>query len=325
MRTWTGSQCESNRDADEKQPIVSELTLPHPSSTPIPPASTNIPAPSATEELRNKLQQLYLAGGITAPAPLNEEDHNCRFWDKNKWKTWADAAKEQGLFRSRVRGAGKNSSWMEDENGNRVGLNTQKAILQEVHAAWVDMNEAEIKLTNYRDMPGIVMDYFHARLESKFPKLRLCEDHWKADQAWQENFSSSKFRVKGKGKPKTQKTAPENTGNGGASDTQGPPPGNSGNGGASDTQGPPPGNAGDDGTSDTQGPPPGNAGDDGVSDTERPPSGNAGNDGASDTQGPAPRNVGNDRPTEGAPVLPGDTHRTPETVRVFNDVVNSLP
>lgn len=245
------------------------------------------PAANATEELQNTISRLYQAGKITIPALLKKEEFNCRFWDKYSWKEWVKVAREQGLFRASVRNAGINSSWMEDVDGNRVGLNTQRAILHEVHTTWVDMHAAKIKLTNYRDMPGITMDYFRARLESKFPELRLCEDHWKADQAWQENFSSSRYRVKTKGK-------------------------------RSNTRRPAPGNGGDDGPPGTQMPASENAGDSGPSDE------NAGDNSPSDTQGPAPGNTGNDGPSEDAGGLPGDTCRTPETVRTFDNLTSPL-
>ena len=110
-------------------------------------------------------------------------------------KAWTDRVarlKEKGEIKSGTQGEGVNSSWMEDEDGNRVDITRQKTILREARLTWLTMRDFGVELANHGDVTGPVLEYFYALMETKFFELRLCADHWKADQIWRENFSSWK-------------------------------------------------------------------------------------------------------------------------------------
>ena len=139
------------------------------------------------------VDQLYSVEGITMPLPLDRHDWLLvKFWEKRDWEVWVKEQKEKGSFQTRVRGAGVNSSWMEDENGNRVSLARQGEILEEVRRTWLTMEAFGVSVQVYGSTDGYTLNYFRAKMESKFQEFRLCANHWKADRAWVENFSSWK-------------------------------------------------------------------------------------------------------------------------------------
>jgi len=141
----------------------------------------------------SNLDRLYLAEGIVMPPPLNRAEWLLvKFWEKWEWEKWAKEEKEKGNFQSGVQGAGVNSSWMEDENGNRVSLARQREIMDEVRRTWITLRSIETDLKVYGNTNGFILNFFRAKLESTFQEFRLCANHWKADRVWIENFSSWK-------------------------------------------------------------------------------------------------------------------------------------
>jgi hypothetical protein len=152
------------------------------------PSPVTIPIPSQ----QSNLQQLYTATpDVVMPPPLLRDEHpGIRFWEQPLWAEWVEREVEKGSFNTGVQGQGKNSSFMEDADGNRVHISRQKQILEEAHSCWRTMHSFNINLARYREMPATVVDYFRAWMESKCPELQLCAGHWKADKVWHENFSS---------------------------------------------------------------------------------------------------------------------------------------
>ena len=140
----------------------------------------------------SNLQQLYKATPNIAmlPSLRREEYPHTRFWERVAWDKWVSTENEKGSFNTGVQGQGVNSSFMEDENGERVPIARQRQILDEAHSCWRTMRGFNINLMVFREMPATTMDYFRAWMESKCLELRLCANHWKADKVWGENFSS---------------------------------------------------------------------------------------------------------------------------------------
>ena len=125
------------------------------------------------------------------PAPLEKSDHpNCKFWDRQAWEEWKVIRRETVTGGNRARGQGINSSFIEGTDGTRVDLLRQQQILREARETLCLMQDFNISLKSHTKMTTLHLDYFRARLESKFYELRLCQDHWKADKIWQENYSS---------------------------------------------------------------------------------------------------------------------------------------
>ena len=141
---------------------------------------------------KSNLERLYEATpDVVMPAPLSRDVYpNTRFWEEDEWEEWSKQGKEKGTFKSRVPGEGVNSSWMVDMSGKRVERKLQRKILGEARHTWVTMRAFEVDFTVFKHTPMPSLDYFRARMESRFPELQLCADHWKADRVWKENFSS---------------------------------------------------------------------------------------------------------------------------------------
>jgi len=169
-------------------------TSPHIGGPLGPPAagvSTPVAMPAGSQ--KSNLERLREATPhVVMPTPLSRDAHpGPKFWNSEReWIAWREAEKEKGSFRLGVQGGGINSSWMEDENGNRVNLNRQQKILAEARRTWITMAAWQIPTAVYGGVDSLTLDYFRAKMELEFPELRLCADHWKTDQLWRENFSS---------------------------------------------------------------------------------------------------------------------------------------
>src|SRR5882757_3986719 len=69
-------------------------------------------------------------------------------------------------------------------------LELQAATFTLIEQQLLTMKSFGIDLFAYGEMPTTSLNYFRAMMESRSPELRLCEDHWKANMVWKENFSS---------------------------------------------------------------------------------------------------------------------------------------
>ena len=125
-----------------------------------------------------------------APIPLNIEDfEDVEFWDKGRWDVWVEEEKELGGF-TPVRGEGKNSSWMENAHGIRVDVGRQTQIIAVARSTWTTLKNCGFSLTPLKQMDTLIISYFRRRLEAEFEELCFCNNHWKTDALWMENFSS---------------------------------------------------------------------------------------------------------------------------------------
>jgi hypothetical protein len=172
--------------------VIHRRVLPYTGSSSVSPA-VGFPAPAmASVSPKSNLDELWrVTKGIVMPDPLEKSKYpGLKFWERHMWVEWVNREKEKGTFKNRVQGEGVNSSFMEDEDGNRVHRHRQKQILDETRHTWCTMKYYGIDLKVYSKMPVTVLDYFRAAMKSKFPELQLCADHWKVDEIWHENFSS---------------------------------------------------------------------------------------------------------------------------------------
>ena len=182
--------------------VFSRQTLPH-SNGPLVPSAVGMAAPVVVTPQKSNLERLYDATPyVVMPSPLSKDTYpNSRFWEKSVWEAWSKGEKEKGTFRSRARGEGMNSSWMEDASGNRVSLIRQQEILGEARRTWVTMRDFKVNFTVFRHTGAPTLDYFRARMEVLCFELQLCAGHWKADKLWRENFSSWSDQPSSTGEP----------------------------------------------------------------------------------------------------------------------------
>ena len=163
------------------------------------PSAVGVPAPvviSPGSKSLDNLASLYkMTPEVVPPAPLDRAGypHPATFWDKDTWIDWVTTQKEKtkaSKSKSRKAGEGYNSSFIVTPNGVRVNLSRQQTILGEARRTWNTMVNFEVPLMTHKKIAVPALAYFRARMESMFLELRLCDNHWKADRLWQENFSS---------------------------------------------------------------------------------------------------------------------------------------
>lgn len=145
------------------------------------------------------------------PPPLKKEMYpkpEELFWEEEDWEKWMKKGKEKGVFKRGKQGEGVNSSWMLNQDRTRVSRDRQQQIIGEARHIWVTMRSFKIDFTVFRGTDLPTLDYFRARVETAFPELQLCANHWKADRLWMENYSS--WNSKGAGEaPKRTTKEPE--------------------------------------------------------------------------------------------------------------------
>ena len=82
--------------------------------------------------------------------------------------------------------------YMEDQFGNVLPLSKRSAVGKEAKGWWQDQVDSDKTLRTLRVTGTGLRDQFRTHMENKFPWLRLCEDHWKADRVWSDYFSKWK-------------------------------------------------------------------------------------------------------------------------------------
>jgi len=174
-------------------------------------AATSAPVIVSAGPKKSNLELLYEATpDAVMPAPLKRNDYpDSRFWEKHMWSEWSKKEKEKGSFSLRTQGQGVNSSWMEDENGNRVSVIRQRQILDEARHTWLTMWSFDVGFSTYTKTPVPTLNFFRARMGSKFLELQLCADHWKTDELWKENYSSWHPPTQAKPQAKPQANEPK--------------------------------------------------------------------------------------------------------------------
>lgn len=80
--------------------------------------------------------------------------------------------------------------WMVDQNGQHISSGIRHSLRQDIFAYWTGIDAGVERLTIFTDTPLARKEDFHQTFEAKYPRLRLCEGHWKVDQLWISYFSS---------------------------------------------------------------------------------------------------------------------------------------
>jgi hypothetical protein len=118
--------------------------------------------------------------------PRREDYEKVQHWDGKAW----NAIRHPKKGSKAERGANpKNVLFWEDENGDVIPPDERKVITQDARAIWQEMHDKGKRLDSLTNLGWDVRDNFRARMEEAHPWLRLCRDHWKADQIWSNHFS----------------------------------------------------------------------------------------------------------------------------------------
>ena len=84
------------------------------------------------------------------------------------------------------------SLFMEDQNGVVISSSRRRKLKVDARVFWQSKYNKGEPLNNFGNIDLGVHDEFRAFMEKAHPWLRLCENHWKADQIWINNFSQWK-------------------------------------------------------------------------------------------------------------------------------------
>jgi hypothetical protein len=81
---------------------------------------------------------------------------------------------------------------MEDQNGVVVSSSRRRGVKADARMFWQGKYNKGVPLNSFKHIDVELRDEFRAYMEKAHPWLRLCENHWKADQIWIDNFSQWK-------------------------------------------------------------------------------------------------------------------------------------
>ena len=90
-----------------------------------------------------------------------------------------------------------NTLFWEDGNGGLIPSSRRSRVTRDLRAIWQDLLEKGKRLDCISKIGWEVREDYRTRIEALYPWLRLCEDHWKADQLWT-NYFSGWAKVQGK-------------------------------------------------------------------------------------------------------------------------------
>ena len=121
----------------------------------------------------------------TLPALLPQLDHamygSVMHWDEGKYQDIRKGGKGSGEddLKKELKGSVL-SCYMEDENGNKVPENTRKAIRKRAKGLFNQLLQGGVAPATWGGVPLDVQHQLIFQLESEFPFLRLCANHWKS-------------------------------------------------------------------------------------------------------------------------------------------------
>jgi len=89
----------------------------------------------------------------------------------------------------------------EDESGEIIPSARRGAVTRAARSFWQQKHEKGVRLDTLTNIGWDLLTDFRNTMESEFPWLRLCADHWKADQIWINHFSGWTPAVKNESTP----------------------------------------------------------------------------------------------------------------------------
>jgi len=122
-------------------------------------------------------------------ASLYEENYpNIRFWHR---KTWIESKSQEptklnnqvGMHGKTRISSGENVTlgYVEDENGNSIDGYRVSQITSLTREIWMHLRNKGLAPEAWSKGSLPVHNYYRSEMYKRFPELRLCEGHWKAD------------------------------------------------------------------------------------------------------------------------------------------------
>jgi hypothetical protein len=113
-----------------------------------------------------------------------------KYWERKVWKSVIDTRKDTSEVQTKggSRGGTRSSkgenvmmSYIEDSNGNPVDGNTASGIREFARTIWRSLYDRGIAPETWGQATKDVRDEYCREMESEYPVLRFCSNHWKAN------------------------------------------------------------------------------------------------------------------------------------------------
>ena len=129
-----------------------------------------------------------MAPAITIPLfPQKEDFRNIKHWNPELYN--AICHPKEGAS---AEGDRTSYQFMEDASGTVVPAYTRRQVSRDVKYFFQKTHSVTTPLAPLRKLNCDVRSEFHAYIEAKYPWLRLCDNHWKADMLWTMNWTGWK-------------------------------------------------------------------------------------------------------------------------------------
>ena len=127
----------------------------------------------------------------TRPSPLSQMDYPLvKFWEKKSWKNFSSTRKDASEVETKAgaRGGTRSSRgenvmmlYVEDASGTPIDGNIASGMRDLARSIWRSLYERGIAPETWGQATKEVREEYFQDMESNYPVLRLCDNHWKAN------------------------------------------------------------------------------------------------------------------------------------------------
>ena len=155
----------------------------------------------------------------TIPFSYSRSDYpHINFWTKQEWKYFEDQKKDSSEVAG-PRGGGRSArgenvmcGYIEDINGTPVSGTTVGDIREFARLIWRGFYDRGLTPETWGNISKEVRDHYVHEMETQWPVLRYCENHWKANKVatsiysqWYHPYDKKMKELKAKNGPSTKK------------------------------------------------------------------------------------------------------------------------
>jgi hypothetical protein len=146
------------------------------------------------EEIKAMIEQIQTsiadANASQSPAlaeDLHQKNFDTCFWNAASWRGLrSNGAKDLDLNAPIL------SLFMEDQAGNPISEEVRADVYDTIQSYWIDVRDDGEQVRLWKETGLRRKEDFLAKMERKFPWLKLCEGHWKTKQLWINYFGKWK-------------------------------------------------------------------------------------------------------------------------------------
>jgi hypothetical protein len=169
------------------------------SAPPSAPFSTSITGPGSTGNPHVSLPPPTSATSSSTPTTsyeypplLRRGDYlQARFWDKSTFVNALYSHNPTTFRYSSSTARVQNTDYLEDENGTPLTEKRRGEMYSHARRFWTSCLQRSGRFPpTYRVLDLDTLGHFRSEMERHFSELRLCDNHWKADEIWIRNYHS---------------------------------------------------------------------------------------------------------------------------------------